>query len=36
MLGMTEPFLHFGDVGLVIDCIRGGRRAQGMGPMVFV
>ena len=27
-IGVTEPFLHFGDVGLVIECVGRGRRAQ--------
>jgi len=29
-VGVTEPFLHLGDVGLVIERIGGGRRAQRM------
>ena len=29
-IGMPEPFLHLGDVGLVIERIGGGGRAQGM------
>lgn len=30
-IGMAEPLLDFGDVGLVIERIRGGCRAQPMG-----
>jgi hypothetical protein len=27
-VGMTEPFLDFGDVGLMVEGVSGGRRAQ--------
>ena len=27
---MPEPFLDFGDVGLVVECVCGGRRPQRM------
>lgn len=27
-IGVTKPLLHLGDVGLVVEGIRGGRRAQ--------
>jgi hypothetical protein len=30
-VGVPEPFLHFGDVGLMIERIGGGRRAERMG-----
>jgi len=29
-IGVTKPFLHFGDVGLVIECVGRGRCAQRM------
>ena len=29
-VGVPEPFLHLGDVGLVIERVGGGRRAQRM------
>ena len=29
-IGVTEPFLHLGDAGLVIERIGGGGRAQRM------
>ena len=29
-VGVAEPFLHLGDVGLVIERVGGGRRAQRM------
>src|SRR3954454_233547 len=31
-VGVTEPLLHLGDVGLVIECVGGGARAQRMRP----
>jgi hypothetical protein len=31
-VGVAEPFLHLGDVGLMIERVGGGRRAQRMGP----
>ncbi len=31
-VGMTEPFLNLGDVGLMIECIGGGRGAERMFP----
>jgi len=30
-VGMTEPLLNLGDVGLVVERIGGGRRVQRMG-----
>ena len=27
---MTEPLLHFGDIGLVVERVRGSRRTQRM------
>lgn len=30
-VGVAKPFLHLGDVGFVVERIRGGRRAQRMG-----
>jgi hypothetical protein len=30
-VGVAEPFLHLGDVGLVVERIGGGRSAQRMG-----
>ena len=27
---VPEPLLHLGDVGLVVECVGGGRSAQGM------
>jgi hypothetical protein len=30
-VGVAEPLLHLGDVGLVIDRVVGGRGAQRMG-----
>ena len=30
-VGVAEPFLHLGDVGLMIERIGGGVRAQRMG-----
>ena len=30
-VGVAEPFLHLGDVGLVVERVGGGRRAQRMG-----
>jgi hypothetical protein len=30
-VGVSEPLLDLGDVGLVVEGIRGGRRAQRMG-----
>jgi hypothetical protein len=29
-IGMAEPFLHLGDVGLMVKRIGGGRSAEGM------
>src|SRR5665213_3766398 len=29
-VGVAEPFLHLGDVGLVVERVGGGRRAQGV------
>ena len=29
-VGVAEPFLHLGDVGLVVERVGGGRRAQRM------
>ncbi len=29
-IGITEPFLHLGNIGLVIERIGGGRRTQRM------
>ena len=29
---MPEPFLDLGDVGLVVEGVGRGRRAQGMNP----
>jgi hypothetical protein len=29
--GVAEPFLNLGDVGLMIERVGGGRRAQRMG-----
>src|ERR1700730_18306514 len=36
-VGMTEPFLHFGDIGLMREGIRGGGGAQRMDaqPVYF-
>jgi hypothetical protein len=34
-VGVAEPFLNLGDVGLVVERIGGGRRAQGMGADWF-
>ena len=30
-IGVAQPFLHLGDVGLVIERISGGGRAQCVG-----
>jgi hypothetical protein len=30
-VGVTEPFLDLSDVGLVVERVGGGRRAQRMG-----
>ena len=30
-IGMAEPFLHFGDICLVVEGIGGGGRAQRVG-----
>jgi len=30
-VGVAEPFLHLGDVGLVVERVGGGRRAQRVG-----
>ena len=30
-IGVAEPFLHLGDVGLMVERIGGGRRAQRVG-----
>jgi len=31
-IGVAEPFLDLCNVGLVVECIGDGRRAQRMGP----
>ena len=30
-VGVPEPFLHLGEVGLVVERVGGGRRSQRMG-----
>jgi len=30
-VGVAEPLLHLGDVGLVVERVGGGRRSQRMG-----
>jgi hypothetical protein len=30
-IGVAEPFLHLGDVGFMVEGVRGGRGAQGVG-----
>jgi hypothetical protein len=32
-IGVPEPFLDFGDVGLMVERIGGGRRAQRRAPI---